>query len=103
MKLLIVDDEYQIRSGLQQGIDWVQLGIQEVFVADNGVTALQVYKNKQPHIVITDISMPIMDGLELIQAISALSTSCKFIILSGYSEFEYTKKAIQSDVARVAG
>ncbi|MBP1964954.1 response regulator transcription factor [Paenibacillus aceris] len=98
MKMLIVDDEIQIRTGLQQGIDWRSLGLQEVFIADNGVSALELYKQHVPEIVITDIRMPKMDGLTLIKSVREISSDCKFIILSGYSEFEYAKKALQYEV-----
>ena len=98
MKILIVDDEFQIRSGLQQGIDWKQLGIREVLVADNGISALQLFKQYHPEIIITDIRMPRMDGLALIKAVRQLSAECKIIILSGYSEFEYVRKAMQYGV-----
>ncbi|MCU6797801.1 response regulator [Paenibacillus sp. WQ 127069] len=98
MKMLIVDDEIQIRTGLQEGMNWKSLGLNEVYIADNGVTALQLFKQHNPEIIITDIRMPRMDGLALIKSVRDLSSSCKFIILSGYSEFEYAKEALQYGV-----
>lgn len=67
MKLLIVDDEMQIRTGLEQGIDWQEIGITKVFTAKNGVEALEISQIYRPEIVITDIRMPGIDGLELSQ------------------------------------
>jgi len=95
MKLLIVDDDEQIRSGIEQGIDWDALGIHQVITAANGIEAWQSIVKDQPEIVITDVRMPGMDGLELLAKIKAKHPHTKVIILSGYNEFEYLKKAIQ--------
>ncbi|QGQ98680.1 response regulator [Paenibacillus psychroresistens] len=99
MKLLIVDDEIQIRQGLREGIDWQSLGFEEVFVAENGIEALEIYRSFQPDLVLTDVRMPGMDGLELCRRIRVLSTVTKIVILSGYSDFEYAKQALQAGVS----
>ena len=95
LKLMIVDDDVQIRDGINWGIDWSELGIRQVFTAANGIEALKLFKEHRPKIVITDVRMPGMDGLELFRSIIGLDPAAKVIIISGYSDFEYLKKAIR--------
>lgn len=97
MKLLIADDDEQIRSGIEQGIDWSVLGIKEVITASNGLEALQRFAELLPEIVVTDVKMPGMDGLELLRQIKKIKPQTRVVILSGYNDFEYLKKAIQLD------
>ncbi|MDI4646357.1 response regulator transcription factor [Cohnella hashimotonis] len=97
MKLLIADDDEQIRSGIEQGIDWTSLGIQEVMTASNGLEALRLFHERLPEIVLTDVRMPGIDGIELLKRIKEIRSETRVIILSGYSDFEYMKKAIQLD------
>lgn len=98
MKVLIADDEMQIRTGLEQGIDWKEIGISEVLTADNGVAALELARVHQPEIVLTDIRMPGIDGLELSRQLAKLYEPLKIIIMSGYSEFNYAREAIKIGV-----
>jgi two-component system, response regulator YesN len=95
MKLLIADDDEQIRSGIEQGIDWSALDIKQVITASNGLEALQLFTEFLPEIVITDVRMPGMDGLELLRKIKEKKPQTRVIILSGYNDFNYLKKAIQ--------
>lgn len=94
MKLLIVDDELQIRTGLAEEINWTELGIEQVYVAENGIEAVELCESYQPEIVITDIRMPGIDGLELSRQVMELYQPVEIIILSGYSDFNYAKQAI---------
>lgn len=98
MKLLIADDEIQIRTGLEQGIDWEELGIEQVYTASNGIEALELCNKYQPEIILTDIRMPGLDGLELSRQLIKQYEMIKIIILSGYSEFEYARQAIKIGV-----
>jgi two-component system, response regulator YesN len=95
MKLLIIDDELQIRTGLAEEINWIDLGIEKVYLAENGIEAVELCENHQPEIVITDIRMPGIDGLELSRQVVDLYKPVAIIILSGYSDFNYAKEAIQ--------
>lgn len=96
-KLLLVDDERIIREGILQLVDWDSLEI-EVEEAANGVEAYEKIKNTTPDIVITDIKMPGMDGLELIGKVKAEFPDIIFVILSGYGEFNFASRAMQHGV-----
>ncbi|GBF74391.1 DNA-binding response regulator [Paenibacillus sp. 598K] len=93
-KVLIVDDEPLILDGLQYVIDWEEHGAEIVAMAGNGAEALRALEQNGIHIVITDIKMPVTDGLELIRETKKRGLNVKFIVLSGYDEFELVKKAI---------
>jgi two-component system response regulator YesN len=95
MKLLIADDDRQIVEGIKEGIDWKSLGIDEVLPAFNGIEAFELFQSRLPEMVITDIRMPGMDGLELLRRMKERMPAVKTAIISGYSDFEYLKKAIQ--------
>ena len=94
-KLLIVDDEARIRSGLRSLIEWEIYGIEIAGEAEDGMKAYLSIKSLEPDLVLVDISMPNMNGLELIELCSHLEKTPKFIILSGYDHFQYVQKAIQ--------
>lgn len=98
IKLLIADDEKIIRETISRLIDWEQMGIQLIGTAENGLEALNIILDESPEIVMTDIRMPGLSGLELIQQISSLNQDTEFIILSGYGEFEYAKEAMKYGV-----
>ncbi|NLP16065.1 MAG: response regulator [Clostridiales bacterium] len=99
IKVMIVDDEPYIRQGLKILINWEQLGFQICEEAANGNEAIKKLEKKDIDLVITDIKMPGMDGLELIEYTREhISKKIRFIILSGFYEFEYAKKAIKFNV-----
>lgn len=93
-KLMIVEDEPVIRSGLKQYFDWKELGVQTIVEAENGKDGVDTALVELPHLVITDIRMPVMDGLEMIGHLRSKLPETLFIILTGHSEFEYAQKAI---------
>lgn len=97
-KILLADDERIILDGMAGIIEWDALGASLIGKAQNGNEAYDKILDKQPHIVITDIKMPGMDGLELIKKVSAESPSVQFIVLSGFGEFEYAKEAMKYGV-----
>lgn len=96
--LLIVDDEAEIRSGLRSIIPWEDYSISVIGTAVNGAEALDKIRYYEPDIVITDIQMPGMSGLELVRRAKEEQFDCSFVILSGYDEFEYARSAIRYGV-----
>lgn len=97
-KLMVVDDEYNIRDGLVNVIPWKDCDIEVVGEASNGLIALEKFKKLLPDIVITDIHMDEMNGLEFAEKARQEKPDVRIIILSGYDEFEYAKKAIEIKV-----
>ncbi|ALS29881.1 two-component system response regulator [Paenibacillus sp. 32O-W] len=98
-KVLLVDDEVFVRKGLINLIDWRSLGFEICGEADNGADALEMMKRLGPDVVITDIRMPVLDGLELIRTVTTeWARSPVFIIVSGYHEFTYAQQALRYDV-----
>lgn len=93
-KLMIVDDEAWVRERLMYTFDWESKGIEIVEEASSGQDALEKAKRNPPDIILTDIRMPIMDGLQFIQGLKDSGIDAKTIIISGYSDFDYAKKAI---------
>lgn len=98
LKVMIVDDEPKVRDGLKTIIDWNEYGYCICGESSDGVEGLCVVKEQNPDLILVDIRMPEMDGLEFIKQVKTLGCRSKFIILTGYSDFEYTKKAIQIGV-----
>jgi two-component system response regulator YesN len=96
--LLIVDDEAEIRSGLRSIIPWEDYNVSVIGTAASGAEALDKIRYYEPDIVITDIQMPGMSGLELVERAKKEQFDCSFVILSGYDEFEYAKSAIRYGV-----
>lgn len=98
MNMLIVDDELHIREGLKNCIDWNCYGIDEVEAARSGAEALELTARQHYDLIITDIKMPKMDGLELTREILRVNPEAKIILLTGYAEFEYARQAIRMGV-----
>jgi len=94
-KLLIVDDEQIIREGIAANTDFASLGIELVGSCENGVDALEVIKERQPDMVMTDINMPFMNGMELAEQVLTIYPLTKIIFLTGYDRFEYVKQALR--------
>ena len=96
---MIVDDENMICELIRKLLDWGNLGIQLAAIAHDGETAFNLAKEIRPEIIITDIRMPGIDGLTLIERIQELQLQTKFIIISGYKEFDYAVRAIRYGVS----
>lgn len=93
-RVLIVDDEFRIGILIQKLTHWDELGMECLAVLDNGEAALQAIKESKPDIVITDVRMPKINGLDLIQMVRAQKMNTQFIVVSGYKEFEYARRAM---------
>ena len=98
LKLLIADDERIIRETISSIIPWSTLNIEVAGLCSNGLEAYDMIIDESPDIVMTDIKMPIMSGLELIKRVAETDLDTQFIILSGYGEFEYAKEAMKYGV-----
>ncbi len=98
MKVFLVEDEFVVREGIKNNVAWEDNGFSFCGEASDGELAFPMIKKEKPDIVITDIRMPFMDGLELSRLIKKELPQIKIIILSGHEEFEYAKSAIQIGV-----
>ncbi|OXS54486.1 hypothetical protein B1A99_26415 [Cohnella sp. CIP 111063] len=98
-KVLLVDDDVYIRQGMRNLIDWRALGFEIGGEAGNGMEALAWMQAHRPDVVITDIRMPVLDGLELVaKAAKECAFPVSFIIASGYEDFKYAQQAVRSGV-----
>ena len=97
-KVLIVDDEEEIRLGIIKKINWRELGFVVIGDAENGQDAIEKSEVLQPDIIMTDIKMPYMDGLELVKKIREIMPSTKVIVFSGCDDFEYAQESIKFGV-----
>lgn len=97
-KVMLVDDEDMEREGMAAIIPWEKLDMQLIDTAWNGVEGLEKIQMQKPDIVITDIKMPVMDGIELIRRCREVLPGIMFVVLSGYGEFDYTSRAMEQGV-----
>ncbi|MCK9861483.1 response regulator [Paenibacillus sp. ATY16] len=98
-KVLIVDDEFYFRQALKISLPWSELGFQIAGEAKNGAEALELMPEVEPDVVLVDMNMPIMDGLEFIHKAKERDQKTKFLVLSGHSEFAYARQAVQLGVS----
>lgn len=97
-KLLIVDDEDFEREGIARLINWTQYGIEMVGTAWNGLDGIEKAKRLRPDIVLTDIKMPVMNGIEMIRTLREDFPEMEFAVLSGYGEYEFTSQAMEQGI-----
>jgi len=95
---MIIDDEEILRNGIRNFINWEELHCEVCAVAENGLDAMRQFSALTPDIVITDIKMPGMDGLEFARKVNQTAPQTKIIILSGYADFIYAQQAIDCGV-----
>lgn len=95
IEILLVDDESYVTESIEATIPWNDLGVEKVYRADSAEAALAVLREQSIDIVVTDIRMPEIDGLELIERIEREWPHIRCMVLTGYSDFEYAKKALQ--------
>lgn len=99
LKIFLAEDEFVVREGIKNNIDWNSHGFEFVGEASDGELALPLIQKEKPDILITDIRMPFMDGLELSRIVKQELPGTEIIILSGFEEFEYAREAIKIGVA----
>ena len=99
LKVFLVEDEFVVRQGIKNNIDWEAHGYEFCGEASDGELAFPMIQKAKPDIVITDIRMPFMDGLELSKLIKRELPGIEIIILTGHGEFEYAKEAIKIGIA----
>lgn len=97
-KVLIVDDEKMIRMGIKKVIRWEELGVSQVFTAASAKEALKAIEESEPEIMITDIQMSEMTGLELIEAARERKPGIRVLVLTGYDNFEYARQSLRLKV-----
>ncbi|NDL68054.1 response regulator [Anaerotalea alkaliphila] len=96
-RMIVADDEPKIRRGLIS-LHWDEIGVEIVAEASNGKEALELAIEQQPDLMLVDINMPILNGLDLIREIKSLLPECMLVIVSGYDEFSYAKEAFKLNV-----
>lgn len=98
-KVFLVDDDVFVRKGIQTLVNWEEFGFTVCGEADNGEDALEQIVDMQPDLVLTDIRMPVVDGLSLIEKVNnEMDNPPSFIVISGYNDFKYAQKALRFGV-----
>lgn len=97
-KIILADDEPLIRNNMKKGIPWKEYGFSLEGCCANGAEVLELVQAREPDLIITDINMPYVDGIELARQIYAEHPRVKIVFLTGYNEFEYAKKAMEYGV-----
>ncbi|WP_409345923.1 response regulator [Paenibacillus sp. MBLB4367] len=95
LKVVIAEDEMFVRIGMKNSISWEKFGMQVVADVSNGQEAWEVYQREKPDLILTDIKMPVMNGMELIGKIRENDAKSKIVILTVYEEFDYVHKSLQ--------
>lgn len=95
---IIADDENKVAQLIKKLVSWDELGMDLIAITHNGSEALELIRKYQPDVVITDIRMPEIDGLELIRQVKELKLGTKFVVISGYRYFEYAHSALKYGV-----
>lgn len=97
-KILLVDDEVEVRESIARTVEWEKCGFSLCGCAAGALEAMQMAKSLLPDVVMTDICMPYMDGLELIERLKQMYPAMQFVVVSGYDDFNYAQKALQYQV-----
>ncbi len=100
LNVQIVDDEPIIRLGLQKLINWEEMGFEITCIAQNGKQALEQLETEEVDLIITDIEMPIMNGLDFIKEVREKDKHVEIVILTAYEDFEYAKTAIRYGITQ---
>ncbi len=100
LSLLIMDDNSYEREALKSCINWQLLGIETIYLAENGRRGWELFCAHQPHIILSDIKMPEMDGMEFVKKVRAVSSHARVIFLSAYDDFRYAQFALSQNAYR---
>ncbi|MBQ7370508.1 MAG: response regulator, partial [Blautia sp.] len=95
MRIMIVDDDYQIREGIRRAVNWEELGFDRVETYEDGIYAYEAMSNVKPDLILCDIEMPIMSGLQFAQKLRENGNRTRIIFLTAFSDFEYCQKALR--------
>lgn len=96
--LLFVEDEYNVRKAIINTIDWDSLGFRIIGEAENGLEAIDIVEKYKPDVIITDIKMPFMDGIEFAKLVREINPVTKIVFLTGFNDFDYAISAIKLNV-----
>ena len=99
MKILLVEDEEAIKQKLMNNVPWSDYGFDPVLGASNGLEALTILEQNSIDIMVTDVQMPKMNGIELIKEIKKRDYQLKIVVISGFAEFEYAQESIKLNVS----
>ena len=98
-RIVVVEDEELVRQGIVHAVDWESVDCEVVGEAANGLAGLAVIREKRPDLVVADIKMPVMDGIELVRALREEGIGCRVIFLTAYSDFSYAQHAVKLGAA----
>ena len=96
--IVIADDETELRQALIRRIDWESVGFQVVGEAENGIEALELVGKLEPDLLLTDVRMPFMSGIELAREVREIRPTMQIAFLSGFDDFTYAQQAIQYNI-----
>lgn len=98
LKVLLVDDEINILKNLQIVVPWEEMGATVIGTAKNGEIALELAKEHRPHLILCDIRMPVLDGIEFLKALREFDADAEVIMMTGYQDFSYVRSVIRYEV-----
>ena len=96
--IIVVDDEEELRHAIIKRVEWEEIGFEVVGEAGNGIDALEIVEQLEPDLLLTDIRMPFMSGIELARQVREVRPATKIAFLSGYDDFAYAQQAIQYNI-----
>ena len=96
--VVIADDEEELRGAIVRKVDWQAVGFKVVGEAENGIEALELVEKLEPDLLITDIKMPFISGIDLARRVREIRPSMHIAFLSGYDDFKYAQQAIQYNI-----
>lgn len=98
IKTLLVDDDYLVLQDLKKMVDWNALGFSLTEAAANGKKALELARKEKPDLIVSDISMPVMDGFDFVETLKKENLATYIIFISSYASFEYARRAMQNHI-----